>query len=67
MFNIIAHKKAELQMASNKLTSINGYQFLRTADEKQQQLANQNKIIDQIKEDLRKLQQELTSLQQVTY
>lgn len=64
---IIAQRKSDLQIASEKLSSISEFQFLRTADEKRQQLAEQNKLIDALKEDISRLQNELNSLQQVTY
>jgi flagellar basal body-associated protein FliL len=65
--NYIPQKQAELQMAYNKLNEINGFQFLRTSTEKEQQLATQNKIINGLKDDLGKLQRQLNSLQNTAY
>lgn len=59
---IIPSIQAKLQMEINKLDGINEFQFLRTPDEKEAQLAEQYKIINGIKENLRALQEELSSL-----
>ena len=61
--DLVPHKQAELQMAYSKLDHINGFQFLRTPQEKEQQLAQQNKIINEISENLNTLKNELAVLE----
>lgn len=63
----IPYKKAELQMAYDKLEDVNSFHLLRTSSEKMEQLAAQNRVIDELKEELDRLEQELSILQSQTY
>lgn len=63
----IPHKQAELQLAINKLNQINQWEFLRTAAEKEAQLAKQNKVINSIKSDLDLMERNLSELENTRY
>jgi hypothetical protein len=60
---LIQIKQAELQMHLNKLNEINGCVFMRTASEKESQLAAEYLITNRLKVDLQQLQAKLDSLQ----
>ena len=63
----IPHKQAEIQMAYNELSSINQFQFLRTPSEKEEQLAAQNKILNDLKQQLSEMDRELQNLESQNY
>ena len=63
----IAHTNADLQLATKKLDQINDFVFLRSESKKEEQLAEQNRLIADLNEQLGKLQNELNSYQSNGY
>lgn len=61
--NIIPQKQAKIQIAYNELKEIKSFQLLRSSEEKEQQLAAQNKKINAMSDEINKLQQELSGLE----
>lgn len=61
--NELADLKAKLQMAYNDLQKINQFQIGRTRNQKESQLSNQHKYIDQIKERIDAVNNQLSILE----